>query len=151
MSEERHIFRVSSVWTGNSDGDGVSEAGTGVRTEFGIPPATGGKEGRTNPEELLLNAVVACYSITLALLIERKRLAPHQIEVAAEGDLVRQPDRTLKFTAIRLKPRILAAGADEAQRQTLLDLAHKAERYCLISNAVRGNVEVSLEPEVLTT
>jgi peroxiredoxin-like protein len=150
MSEDRHTFRVESVWTGNSDGDGAAIAGTGVRTDFGVPPEMGGKVGRTNPDELLLTAVVACYSITLALLIERKRLAPPRIEVEAEGDVVRQPDRTLKFTAIRLKPRIVVETADENVHRTLLDLAHKAEIRCLISGALKGNVEITVEPEIVT-
>lgn len=151
MSEEKHLFPVHSQWTDNSDGDGTLTVPWGGALDYGVPAALGGKEGRSNPEEMLTAAVVACYSITLSLLLERKRIPPPRIEVEAEGEVIRQPSKLLKFTAIRLKPRIiLADAADEATIQTVTDLAHKAESYCIISNALRGNVEITVEPEVVT-
>ena len=149
MSEEKHLFESKSVWTGNSDGNGTLTLHSGQTLDYGVPEDLGGKAGRSNPEEMLLSAVVSCYSITLALLAERRRLPITHIEVTGEGDVVRQPDKTLKFTAIRLFPRILLASADEAHGKQAEDFAHKAEKYCVISNAIRGNVEVTVTPEVV--
>lgn len=148
MAEEKHVFEVYSVWNGNSDGDGVLET-EGRSTEYGAPHQLGGAPGRTNPEEMLTEAVASCYSITLAVIAERKRLPVTKIEVAAEGDVVRQPDKTLKFAAIRLKPLITVNSDDEAVRRKVLDSAHRAEDYCLISNALKGNVEITLEPTIV--
>ena len=148
MSEEKHLFRLNSVWIGNSDGDGTLTTAWGGQVAYGVPEELGGKPGRTNPEELLLSAVVSCYSITLALLAERRRLPLTRLEVTAEGEVVRQPDRTLKYTAIRLAPKMVLASSEEAQRQAALDCAQKAEVYCVISRAVRGNIEISVTPEV---
>jgi peroxiredoxin-like protein len=149
MSEEKHLFPLKSVWTGDSDSDGVLKLPWGAKFAYGIPEATGGKPGRSNPEEMLVAAVVSCYSITYAILAEKKRLVVPEIEVEAEGEVVRQPDRTLKFTAIRSKPKITLVDGDEGKRKIALDIAHKAEKYCLVSNAIRGNVEVSVEPEIV--
>lgn len=149
MSEEKHLFHVDSIWTGTSAGDGVSAADWGGTTEYGVPAGLGGKPGRTNPEELLLNAVVSCYSITLALLLERKRLAVPRLEVSAEGEVVRQPDKTLKFAAIRLKPKVYLASDDEALRKSAEEMAHKAELYCPVSAALKGNVEITVSPEIV--
>jgi organic hydroperoxide reductase OsmC/OhrA len=38
---------------------------------------------------------------------------------------------------------------DSAQEQTALDSARKAEQYCVISNALRGNVEITVEPAII--
>ncbi len=148
MSEEVHLFTLSSVWEGTSDGDG-SLTTSGGELEYGTPSAFGGRPGRLSPEDLLLGALTSCYSISFAYLAERRRLPIVRISVQAEGDVVRQPDRTLKFTAIRLRPTIEAGEIDEKQRAAIEDAAHRAELYCVISNAVRGNVAVSVEPTIL--
>ena len=69
---------------------------------------------------------------------------------ALEGDVIRQPGGTLKFLAIRLKPKITLNSSDEAHVKATEDFAHKAEQYCVISNAIRGNVELSVVPEIIT-
>lgn len=150
MSEEKHEFHVRSEWANNSDGDGIIALDWGGTWEYGVPTFSGGKAGRANPEELLISAVISCYSITLALLMEkRKMLPPPRIEVDADGTMIRNPDRTLKFTTITLKAKIYAAHLGEAEQQKILDLAQKAEHLCPISNAVRGNVEVTVDAEIV--
>ncbi|CCW34148.1 predicted redox protein, regulator of disulfide bond formation [Chthonomonas calidirosea] len=149
MNEERHLFTLHGVWNGNSDGDGMLTAPRGTNLPFGVPEAFGGKPGRTNPEELLLGAVIACYSITLSILAEKRRLPLERIVVDAEGEVIRQPNRVLKFSAIRLHTKLFLVNADEAQQQTAIECAHKAEEYCMISCALRGNVAISVEPEIV--
>ena len=150
MSEERHEFHLTSRWTDNSDGDGALHFDWNGAIEYGVPVSTGGKAGRSNPEELLLAAAASCFSITLALLLEKKRLPATIIEMEASGAIIRQPDRTLKFAEIVLRPRLKADGWTVEQRKIALDLAHKADAYCLVSNALRGNVTISVLPELLT-
>lgn len=147
MDQEIHVFTTSTVWTGDSDGDGIMHSGH-ISFEYGRPSELGGKPGRTNPETLLTQSVLACYAITFAILAERKRLPVTQFEVVAEGEIVRQPDKSLKFTAVRLKPVIELNSSDEKLIKSTLDAAHRAEKYCLISNALRGNVDISVEPTV---
>src|SRR5215831_19378248 len=141
MNEEKHHFRLNSVWAGGSDGDGTLTAEDGRKLDYGRPPEMGGAPGRANPEEMLLGAVASCYSITLAILVERRRLPVTRIEVAAEAEVIREPGGTLKYTAIHIQPRITLTGEDEVQQKAVLDFAQKAEVYCVISRAVRGNVE----------
>ena len=149
MSEEKHEFKIESTWTGPSGGDGLLR-NSGEAVRYGMPEGLGGAPGRTNPEEMLISAVAACYSITLAVLAERRRLPVARIDLTARGEVVRQPGGILKFVSISLPPRITLDGGDPAQIETLRDFALKAEQYCPISNAVRGNVEISVDPEIIT-
>src|SRR5258708_48918 len=149
MSEELHSFTIKSVWTGDSNGDGVVTPSGGA-ISYGLPEGLGGAAGRTNPEELLMCSIAACYSLTLAVLAERRKLPVSQIETAVEGDVIRQPGGTLKFIAMRLKPKITLNSSDEGHLKATHDFAHKAEQYCVISNAIRGNVELSVVPEIIT-
>jgi peroxiredoxin-like protein len=146
---EAHKFTLRSVWTGNGDGDGTLTTEWGDTRDYGRPEEMGGKPGRSNPEEMLICSVAACYSITLALLAERRRLPLTQIHVTAEGEVVRQPDQTLKFTRIDLYPELTLANEDEKQIATAIDAAHKAEVYCVISRALRGNVEITVSPQIV--
>ena len=150
MSDEQHTFHLQSRWTDNSDGDGLIRFDWDGTLEYGIPVSTGGKPGRSNPEEMLLGAVASCFSITLALLLEKKRYPAVHLDVDASGTMIRQPDRTLKLTEIILRPRIAAKELNEAQQNVVLALAHKADTYCVISNALRGNVEIVVRPEFIT-
>ena len=149
MSEEKHCYTLQSAWTGDSDGDGTITTSWGGAVDYGVPADLGGKAGRSNPEEMLLASVTACYSITLSLLAEKRRLPLCRIEVRSEGEVVRQPDKTLKFTAIRLFPRLILKAANEEQQNAAQTMAHKAEVYCVISRALRGNVEMTITPEIL--
>ena len=70
------------------------------------------------------------------------------LEVDAVG-IVEQNGPSLIYTKITIKPTIvLTAGATEAQIAGVTDMAHKADGYCIITNAIRGKVEVVIEPEV---
>ncbi len=145
---EVHTFEVESIWTGDADGDGMLK-GPDFHLDYNRPACLGGPGNQTNPEEMLVAAVVSCYSITLAGMAEGRRLPVTRIDVASEGDVVRGEDRRLKFTAIRLRPRIFTTSTDEVQQQKILDSAHRAEDYCLVSQAMRGIVEITVEPELV--
>ena len=148
MAEDSYTFRITGAWRGDSDtGVGVL-TGSGPDIALDYPVSLGGHDDKANPEELLLQAVAACYMLTLVAVAERRRVPVVAVAVEAFGDVVRQPGGTLKYTTIRLRPRISLSGADEAQLASARDLAHKADLYCPISNAIRGNVEVTIEPEI---
>lgn len=149
MSDEEHAFHLNGVYVGKGDGDGVIRFDWGGTLEYGLPVSTGGKPGRSNPEEMLVGAVASCYAITLALLVEKRRLPVSKIEVSVDGLMVRQPDHTLRFTQIHLHPKITVPEVTPTNEEALLGAAHKAERYCLVSNALRGNVEITVAPEVI--
>jgi organic hydroperoxide reductase OsmC/OhrA len=42
----------------------------------------------------------------------------------------------------------LEPGADESQMKMAEDMAHKADNYCIITNAVRDKVAIAVEADV---
>ena len=148
MSVEKHIFNSGGSWTGNCDGDGALHLGSGEQLDFGLPEQTGGKPGRSNPEELLLGALLSCYCITLSILAEKRRLPLLKIDAEASCELERQADKTLKIVRICIKPKLTLDSNDEKVRNTALDSAYKAEAHCLISKALHGDIEITVEPEI---
>jgi peroxiredoxin-like protein len=143
-----HEYQVTVNWKGSYEGSGSVSTKLGGTFPLSVPPEYKGKGEGTNPEELLTSAVCACYSITYGIIAANRKLEYTDLKVEAVGE-VEQNGSMLKFLAITIKPTItLAAGADDAAAALAEDIAHKADAYCVITNAVKGNVAIKVEPTV---
>jgi len=141
-----HALSVSLRWEGGQAGAGrLATAGLG-EASVGAPTTLGGSGQGTSPEELLLASAAGCYAITLAGILERMRLPVAGIELRSEADVEAGPP--LHLASILHRPLLrLGPGGDaaRARRAALL-----AEEHCMISRAVRGNVLVRVEAEIVT-
>jgi len=114
-----------------------------------VPPEFQGPGDGTNPEELLTNAIAGCYTITFGIVAANRKLPVQDVQTQAVGQ-VEQAGATFNYKAVTLKPRItLSADATDEQVALAHDMAHKADAYCIVTNAVRGKVEITVEPEVV--
>ena len=103
----------------------------------------------TNPDEMLLGAAATCYIITLAAMLERSCIDKESLTMDSEAT-VDVTNRVFTYKRIVHKPRlVLAAGTDEKKLSLARRLTEKAETSCMISRAIKGNVEIGLEAEVL--
>lgn len=108
----------------------------------------GGPGVGTNPDEMLLGAAATCYVMTLAAMIERAELAVTELSLTSELTVA---DERGGYVARRIvhRPRVtLAGGGDAAGLKRLNRLVGMADRRCMISNALHGNVEIVLDPRV---
>lgn len=145
-----HEYPVSVQWSGGREGQGTVTADrTGVSNQLGVPPEFGGVGNPgTNPEELLTSAVASCYSITFGIIAANRKLPVVSYQAEAVGE-VEQAGASFTYKKITLKPRIvLEASADDASMKAAEDMAHKADSYCIVTNAIRGKVEIVVEPTV---
>lgn len=144
-----HEYPVNVTWIGGRDGSGsLTTDHLTTPVPLAIPPEFQGTGQGTNPEELLTSAVCACYSLTFGIIAVNRKLEYSSIETTATGQ-VEQTGAMLKFTKITIRPVItLQPGADDAAKALATDLAHKADAYCIITNAVRGQVEIEVEPTI---
>ncbi len=142
-----HAYTVTSEWSGGRQGQGTLTAEkSGARIELRVPEEFKGPGGATNPEELLASAVCGCYSITFGIIAENRKLPLESLAVRAVGE-VEENGAQLTYKTITLHPHIrLSAEATEEQMKMAEDMAHKADLYCIITNAVRGKVEIRVEP-----
>lgn len=141
--------QISAGWSGTSSGDGSIVLGRGS-LEFGKPVEFGGKPGRTDPEQMLLASVASCWMITFASMAERRGLPPMQIEMAAEGEIVKT-DYGAKIAAFVLRPLVTVSGELRDKVDTILQLADHVEKYCLVGKAISRDVRISVLPEVLVS
>lgn len=142
-----HEFRLTADWNGGRNAEGRISAGN-LDTVISIPKEMGGPGVGTNPDEMLIGAAATCYIITLAAMLERRRIPVEKLSLESIG-VVSENKGRLKFESITHKPHLtLGAGVTVEQVEEAEALTETAERSCMISNALRGNVALSVTARV---
>ncbi|WP_026695265.1 OsmC family protein [Peribacillus kribbensis] len=142
-----HSFHLKADWPGLRNDVGEIEAGN-LKTKISIPPEMDGPGIGTNPDEMLLGAAATCYIITLAAMMERSKLEKESLTMESEG-IVDVTGGVITYKEIIHRPVIvLKSDASKKDRELAMRLAKKAETSCMISRAVAGNVDISLEPVI---
>jgi peroxiredoxin-like protein len=143
----KHLFKLNATWNGGRNSEGTIEAGN-LKSTVSIPVPMGGPGVGTNPDEMLLGAASTCYLITLAAMLERAAIVPisHTLDSEATVDVT---NNIFTFESIVHRPMIeLEEGSDTAKVEHVRRLAMQAERACMISRAIAGNVQVTAEPVI---
>lgn len=145
-----HPYPVLVQWHGGRDGAGTVHAEhSGTEVPIAVPTEFQGPGGGTNPEELLTSAIAACYTITFGIVAQNRKLDVRNVTTSAVGE-VEQSGASFVYKKITIKPKItMAVGTTDDQLKMAEDMAHKADAYCIITNAVRGKVEILVEPEIV--
>ena len=142
-----HHFHLKASWPGLRNDIGTIEAGNLV-TKISIPPEMDGPGVGTNPDEMLLGAAATCYIITLAAMLERSHIEKEQLSMESEG-IVDVTKGVFTYKKIIHRPEIvLNANATDKDIQLAKKLAEKAESSCMISRAIKGNVEMELHATI---
>jgi osmotically inducible protein OsmC len=140
---ERH---VDLEWTGDlMSGSGTARAGTGAFTlPMTFPSRIGEGDGKTTPEEMMAAAHAACYGMGLTATIGRQGGKASRVRVTATVT-ADKGDAGIKIVSSHLKATV--EGLEGLDRAALAELAKTAEQRCPISNALRGNVNITVEAE----
>lgn len=142
-----HSFHLKADWPGLRNDVGQIEAGN-LKTKVSIPPEMDGPGIGTNPDEMLLGAAATCYIITLAAMMERSRLEKESLTMESEG-IVEVTGGIITYKTIIHRPNIiLKSNASDKDISLAQKLAEKAERSCMISRAIKGNVDIQLEASI---
>lgn len=142
-----HHFHLKAEWPGGRNTVGTIEAGN-LKTEISIPPEMDGPGVGTNPDEMLLGAAATCYIITLGAVIERAGLPLKEMSLESEG-IVEVEKGVFTYKQIIHRPVVvLKTEATEEDYTHMQKLVEKAEKSCMISKAIQGNVEMLLEPNI---
>jgi peroxiredoxin-like protein len=145
-----HEYPVTVQWEGGREGHGVVNAQhSGMSNNLAVPPEFQGTGNGTNPEELLTCSVASCYTITFGIIAANRKIPVESIRTEAVGQ-VEQNGAQLTFTSVTIRPTItLNPGATDDEAKLAEDMAHKADLYCIITNAVRDKVKINVEPNIV--
>lgn len=136
--------RAHATWDGDlRSGTGRFDVGSG---------AIGGQEvtfasrfedsgGKTSPEELIAAAHATCLSMALANGLAQAGHPPTRLETDAVA-ILDQRESGFRITSMRLTVRGQVDGIDE---DAFRAAAEEAKVGCPVSNALVGNVEITLD------
>lgn len=142
-----HHFHLKADWPGGRNNVGYIESEK-LKTKISIPKDMDGPDIGTNPDEMLLGAAATCYIISLAAMIERAGLPLQEMDMQSEG-IVDVTDGVFTYKKIIHKPRVvLQAGATDEKLKQLEKLVDKAEKNCMISKALKGNVAIEMQADL---
>ena len=142
MAAER---RGEATWSGSlTEGSGtVSLATTGVVSGLPVTWASRTEEhgGKTSPEELIAAAHAACFSMALANGLAKAGSPPEKLDVTAVSSFDKV-EGGFRLTTMALEVRGSVPGLDaDAFEQA----AEEARTGCPVSNALAGNVEITVK------
>ncbi len=135
-----HRFPVSIEWqegrltTASSPGKPELEVATPPEFKGGIP-------GVWSPEDLLVGATAACYTVTLLAVAERKGIELLGLKVDGTGHVELRSDGRFGFVAISL---FATVEVDAIQRQAAERAARYAKDVCLVGGALDTPVHLEL-------
>ncbi len=137
--------RAAVVWEGNLlQGNGSFTVGSGAMNDVAVswPSRVEDPGGTTSPEELIAAAHASCYAMALSHTLTQGGHPPEQLNVSAVITFAPLPEGGFKVAKSALSVRGRVAGVDQA---AFSDFAQKGEAGCPVSNALRGNVEITVE------
>ncbi len=146
MDISKVTYNISGSWKGDRNGTGEMAIG-GVRMSYSAPANLAGPGIGTNPEELLVASVSACYMVTLAAVLSRRGIDYSHLEIESEG-VVQEEGNKLTFKEIIHKPVIYLNSGDDEKKNEVIQLADRAEKACFISKTIQPQVAVSVYPVV---
>jgi organic hydroperoxide reductase OsmC/OhrA len=148
MSEE-HIYRVSSSWS-PAEKQGRLTSGSGMlATPFGGAPSLGGRADRTNPEELLLSALAACFVQTWAIFLAKLKVPIEAPALEGSLELDKDPAGGYRVTKLVLRPQVPRSLWEEREKDVEKTF-ELTERYCIVSKVVTGGGrEIEIRPDLV--
>lgn len=126
------------VTGGRARGHGRTTDGR-LEVDLRQPKELGGDGGGTNPEQLFAIGYAACFATVLDLVGQGRKLAAHDAAVDSRVSLVPSGNGTFGL-AVELD--IALPSMDDAEQRA--ELVRTAHGICPYSNAVRGNIDVTL-------
>jgi lipoyl-dependent peroxiredoxin len=135
---------ASVVWEGdlfNGNGRATLES-SGLAKDLPVswPSRTEEPNQQTSPEELIAAAHASCYSMALSKQLADRGAPPERLETSATVTFV--PGQGITTSALTV--RVQAPGLDQ---DGLREATEAAKTGCPVSQALQGNVEITLDAD----
>jgi osmotically inducible protein OsmC len=139
--------RAEATWEGAlADGRGSAGLESGVATGLDVNWRARTEGGaQTSPEELLAAAHASCFAMALSHTLGEGGNPPQKLSVAAAVEFG-PTDGGFEVKSSRLKVRGTVPGIDDDAFQ---EAARGAAEGCPISQALSGNIEITVDEAVL--
>jgi lipoyl-dependent peroxiredoxin len=130
-------------WDGPlASGAGTLTSGSGALSELPVTWASRTERagGKTSPEELIAAAHGSCFAMALSLVLGENKTPPDRLTVNAACTLD-EVDGAPRITTVELTVRAQVPGIEANDLERMVE---RAADLCPVSNALRGNVEITV-------
>jgi lipoyl-dependent peroxiredoxin len=141
------VRKATTVWENDlMNGNGKVRVASNALPEFPVSWKGRTEQGAslTSPEELVAAAHASCFAMALSGNLSRRGSPPKKLTVTAETSFDKVGEGW-KVTKSALNVVGNVPGLDAAKFD---DYAREAERSCPISNALRNNVEITINAKL---
>jgi lipoyl-dependent peroxiredoxin len=135
------------VWDGPlASGTGALSGASGAIDQLPVTWAsrTEQPDGKTSPEELIAAAHASCFAMALSLLLGENHTPPERVVVNAACTLD-EVDGAPRITTVELNIRARVPALQPADFDQIVE---RASGLCPVSNALRGNVAISVQADL---
>ena len=139
---------ANATWQGSlTDGTGTVILGSGLAGPLDLSwrARTEDQGANTNPEELIAAAHSACYSMALSAGLARAEHPPTRLDTSAVVTFGPKDGGGFEIKAVALTVRGDVPGIDAAAFE---EAANAAKDGCPVSQALQGNVEISVDAQL---
>lgn len=141
--------KATTVWQGDlQSGKGeltMDSSHVGGTMTVSAPSRFEVPNGQTSPEELLAAAHASCFSMALSNILSGGGNVPDRIETEAVATIQRQGEG-FAITKVALTLRASVPGISE---DAFREAADKAKAGCPVSKALTGNVDITLDAQLV--
>jgi putative redox protein len=137
------MLETKMTWAGGLKFEGVSVFGHKISTDGG--KQAGGNEDGYKPTELLLFGMAGCAGIDVVRILENQRQELTSLEIKLTAH--QSDDYPKPFHTIEVK--YLARGRNLDPKKLARAIELSEEKYCVVSQTVRGETEVATSFEIL--
>lgn len=136
---------AEATWKGTLfEGSGTLDlTSSGAVTGVGVswPARADEPGGSTSPEELIAGAHAACFAMAFSKQLADRGGEPQELKVGATSSF-EKTDAGFRLTKMHLAVDATVPGIEQDAFQ---EAAAAAKEGCPVSNALKGNVEITLE------
>ncbi|MFL5976200.1 MAG: OsmC family peroxiredoxin [Solirubrobacterales bacterium] len=135
------------IWEGPlARGTGTLTSGSGALEQLRVSWAsrTERPDGKTSPEELIAGAHASCFAMALALVLDENKTPPERLTLSAACTLD-EVEGAPRITTVELTARAQVHGLEAAAFEQMVG---RAADLCPVSNALGGNVEISVRSQL---
>jgi lipoyl-dependent peroxiredoxin len=139
--------QATTVWQGDlASGNGIASGASQALgdLEVSFPTRVERTDDTTSPEELLAAAHASCFCMAMAHVLGQAGHLPERIETTVTIELdASNPSEPSIASRIQVSGSVF--GLDQEGFEAVIDDAHA---ICLISGALRGNVDMTVEAKL---
>ena len=134
----------TATWNGdlfNGSGSVSLDSGAAGPLPVSWASRTEAAEGKTSPEELIAAAHAACYSMAFSNILAGAGHVATQLDTSGVATFAKT-DAGMRITTMEL---VVVGQVPGITAEAFAELAEEAKTGCPVSNALAGNVEITLE------